>query len=205
MLGFDFVTEDGLTAFLRAFQELHVLEMAELWALKPALQMLLLERIAPAAETSGVSLPVLLTSLRVVGDCQWKELFESVSVVDAILARDPARGFLSNGLCQPRLLPDPLAELAHNSESLKQKWRETAIALASGFQDSERERHVGYWLLDSGLQQLRKDIGYRAPLLRRVLDLILRWPQSFYLIGIEVLTLIIVLTLLEWPHSFIPR
>ena len=89
--GFDFVTEDGLTAFLRGFQEIHVLEMAELWALKPALQLLLLERIGPAASRRRIAAR-LLTSLRVVGDCQWKELFESVSIVDSILSRDPAGG-----------------------------------------------------------------------------------------------------------------
>ena len=55
--GFDFVTEEGLAAFLRGFQEMHVLEMAELWALKPALQLVLLERIDPAAGASGISLP----------------------------------------------------------------------------------------------------------------------------------------------------
>ncbi len=202
--GFDFVTEDGLTAFLRAFQELHVLEMAELWALKPALQMLLLERIAPAAETSGVSLPVLLTSLRVVGDCQWKELFESVSVVDAILARDPAAVFSRMDYASRDYYRTLIAELAHNSDASETKVAETAVALAAAFKDSERERHVGYWLLDSGLQRLRQDIRYRAPLSGRVLDFILRWPQSFYLIGIEVLTLLIVVTLLEWPQSVIP-
>ena len=91
--GFDFVTEDGLIAFLRGFQEIHVLEMAELWALKPALQLALLERIGVAAGAGGVSLSVSLTSLRVVGECQWKELFESVSVVDSILSRDPAGAY----------------------------------------------------------------------------------------------------------------
>ena len=35
-----------------------------------------------------------------------------------------------------------------------------------------------------------REIGYRAPFRRRLLDLVLHWPQSFYLIGIEVLTLI---------------
>ena len=48
----------------------------------------------------------------------------------------------------------------------------------------------GFWIRDwSGCGS---DIGYRAPFSRRVLDFILRWPQSFYLIGIEVLTLLVV-------------
>ena len=81
-------------AFLRAFQEIHVLDMGELWALKPALQI-----AASGAHRAGygnfrrIALPVLLTSLRYVGDCQWKELFESVSIVERDSLRDPAGSF----------------------------------------------------------------------------------------------------------------
>ena len=68
---------------------------------------------------------------------------------------------------------------------------ETAIELAAGRQDwSERQQTCRLLAARPRVcGSSRPEIGYRAPFRRRVLDLILRWPQSFYLIGIEVLTL----------------
>ena len=149
-------------------------------------------------------LPVLLTSLRVVGECQWKELFESVSIVDSILSRDPAGAYSRMDYASRDYYRTLIAELAHNSEKSEVQVSEAAIALAAEAAQERRERHVGFWLLDHGLERLRSVVGYRAPFRRRVLDFILRWPQSFYLIGIEVLTLLVVGALLEWPQSVIP-
>ena len=53
---FDFFSQDGLAAFLTGFQEIHEMRMGDLWALKPALQSLLIERIAQATKTPAVSL-----------------------------------------------------------------------------------------------------------------------------------------------------
>jgi len=64
---FDFFTEEGLTGFLNGFQEIHELAMAELWALKPSLQLVLLERVVANAAEPGTSLPVILDSLRTAG------------------------------------------------------------------------------------------------------------------------------------------
>jgi hypothetical protein len=89
----DSFTEDGLGAFAIGFQELQELEMGEVWALKPALQLALVERIAQSATNSPASLAVLITSLRVAGESEWKELFESISIVDRVLARDPAGAY----------------------------------------------------------------------------------------------------------------
>ena len=128
--GFDFVTEEGIAAFLRGFQEIQVLEMAELWALKPALQLTLLERIGPAASTAGVSLPVLLASLRLVGECQWKELFESVSRVDSILSRDPAGAYSRMDYDSRDYYRNLIAELAYNSDLSEVEVAEAAVSLA---------------------------------------------------------------------------
>lgn len=67
-------SEEGLTAFLNGYQEIARLEMGELWALKPAIQLVLLERIALGR--SG-SFKTIVESLRHVGEAAWKDLFRS--------------------------------------------------------------------------------------------------------------------------------
>src|SRR5262249_19877331 len=59
-----------------------------------------------------------------------------------------------------------------------------------------RRRHVGYYLMDSGLPELKSRIEYRAPLRARPRNLLLRHPTEIYLIGIEMLTRLTVSMLL---------
>jgi hypothetical protein len=65
-------SEEDLAAFLEGYQEIAELEMGEIWALKPALQFTILERLA-AAPSAGW--PVLISSLRHIGEASWKEFF----------------------------------------------------------------------------------------------------------------------------------
>jgi cyclic beta-1,2-glucan synthetase len=192
----DFFSHDGIAAFLQGFQEVQQLDMGELWALKPALQFLLIERIAACTHGPAGSMAVLITSLRGVGDSEWKDLFESISIVNAILSRDPAGFFAKMDYASRDQYRDIISILAKRSDLSESEVAETAVRLASEA-TQERRKHVGYWLLDSGLPQLRAAIRYRPSPKQRVRDFVLSWPQSYYLIGVEVLTLILVFTILE--------
>jgi cyclic beta-1,2-glucan synthetase len=84
------LSEQGLSAFLQGYQETAELEIGEVWALRPALQLELLDRLTEAGADEW---PVLLTSLRRIGETTWKDLFEAVSRAHALLARDPAGAY----------------------------------------------------------------------------------------------------------------
>ena len=87
-------SEESCAAFLEGFQARTMLEMGEIWALKPALQLELLLRLdrAPADQW-----PQLVVSLRHVGETAWKELFESASMVHRALGGDPLGSVLPDG------------------------------------------------------------------------------------------------------------
>ena len=71
----------------------------------------------------------------------------------------------ADGLCQPGLLPELIAELAHNSEVSEIEVAETAIALADeAARGSRRQRHVGFWLLDHGLNRAAQRSRLPRPL-----------------------------------------
>jgi cyclic beta-1,2-glucan synthetase len=192
----DFFSQDGLAAFLEGFEQVRQIDMGELWALKPALQFILIERIALASSAPAVSLAVLITSLRAVGESDWKDLFESASVVHSILARDPSGHYSRMDYASRDQYRDIISGLSKRSSLSEPEVAEAAIRLAAAAVEP-RERHVGYWLLDGGLPELRSAVAYRPALKQRLRHLVLSWSQSYYLIGIEIVTLLIVFSILE--------
>src|SRR5229473_3715845 len=120
-----------LTAYLSAWQEHQRLEMGELWALKPALQISILAQlaglIAPfldypafsferACADAGIGIGQLITALRNIGDADWKLLFEQISVVDQALRRDPAGTYAQMDYESRDLYRSVIADLASHSE-----------------------------------------------------------------------------------------
>ena len=49
--------------------------------------------VAAAADEDEARLPLVIDSIRRIGDANWKQLFASVSVVDAVLAADPSGAY----------------------------------------------------------------------------------------------------------------
>jgi len=214
VVDFDFEVED-LATYLAGWQEQQRLQMQELWALKPALQLSVLNQLAdtvrplvdppsvellPPLDAAATNIPRLITALRKIGEEDWKVLFEQLSLVDEVLRQDPAGAYVRMDYESRELYRGVLAELASHSELDEIEVAQIAVSLAlssarSQTADSrihERQSHVGYYLLDGGLPQLRKRIGYSAPLRQRLQELLLRFPNSFYLVGIEILTFLIV-------------
>jgi cyclic beta-1,2-glucan synthetase len=202
-------SEAGLIAFVNGYQEVSELEMGEVWALKPALQAALLHELATAGPKDW---PNLISALRQIGEATWKDLFESVSIVDRILGRDPARAYSMMDYESRDRYRRTLASLARYSRCTEHEVAERALGLAmqaaaADVGDSRaaiRRTHVGYYLIDDGLGLLRAAIGYRRTLDDRTADWILRNPNLFYLAGIELLTFVIVVTLLGGLGNLTP-
>ena len=131
-----------------------------------------------------------------IGESEWKDLFESVSIVNTILSRDPSGFFATMDYESRDQYRDIVTNFAKRSKLTESEVAETAVQLASEA-TQPRRKHVGYWLLDNGLAQLRTSIGYHPRPKQRIRDFVLSWPQSYYLIGVEVLTLILIVTILE--------
>ncbi len=202
-------TEDTCAAFLNGFQELITLEMGEIWGLKPTLQLVILGRLESAGSASW---PELVTSLRHVGETAWKDLFESASLVDRALGADPADAYWRMDFASRDAYRNAIAELAKHSARTEREVAEAAVELArealpvpDGSRARARRSHVGYYLLDSGLDRLKSRIHYRAPLRARPQELALRFPTTFYLAGIEVLTFATVAFLISGVGTFTPR
>ena len=192
--------EQELTAFLEGYQETADLEIGEIWALKPALQLELVDRLTEAGASEW---PVLVTGLRRIGDTVWKDLFEAVSRTHHVLARDPAGAYSRMDFESRERYRKALGDLARHSPRTEAEVAEAAIdvclqaaAVSDGSRAAIRRTHVGFYLVDYGRMQLEAVIGYQPSFSARLPRFILQYPTGFYLTAIELLTLFIVFTIL---------
>jgi hypothetical protein len=197
--------EAGCVAFLEGFQEIATLEMGELWALKPALQWEILSRI----EEDRPGWQDLITSLRRIGEAAWKDLFESVSVVERILASDPAGAYARMDFDSRDAYRRVVGSLAKHSPFGEPEVAEAAVALAEGVPQHDsravtRRRHVGFYLVDKGLRLLQDRIRYAPPAAEKIVTFIRRHPNAFYLAGIEIATFLTVALLVPGAGPYTP-
>jgi cyclic beta-1,2-glucan synthetase len=223
--------EHSFSVFTSGLQDEAPLDADETWALKSFMQFLLLEPLGafsesvlanrvdapkratvddcPARQVEAEDVPVLIKSLGLLADLDWKEEFEKVNQTDRILRQDPVGAYPQMDFESRESYRKAVAEMAERSD-----WTEEAIAhkvltLAREAQvrptgnqaATERRSHVGYYLVAEGRKVLRQAIGYKPALGAGLRDAILRQPHVFYLTGIELITLaLMMVTVYNAPH-----
>jgi cyclic beta-1,2-glucan synthetase len=225
-VGFKF-EEEAFGEFLAGVQQVAALEMGELWALKPLLQFVLLEQLGVAAETfigaskrgdGSPDIPLdlpseTITSLREISQMNWKEFFEANSVVDQILMSDPSGAYPCMDFESRELYRNALGDLVQHTKLGEADVARRAILCARRAKDrkwglsqraTERRSNVGYYLTGHGVLRLKRIIDYRPSLKRKVKDLILEWPEVYYVAGVELTTLVTVFLLLWHLGTVIP-
>lgn len=222
--------EHDLLSYLNAAQEREALELNELWAMKPMLQLVVVEEIGVAVEalsrgarapngTEAVGqehsrrlLPSLLLTIQTISHTDWVFLFEEASKTEQILKKDPAAVY-------PRMDPESrdiyrevVKEVGAHSDRFENEIAEAAVKLAQQAplnpgehpRVAERRKHVGYYLVDDGREHLEADVGYRPPFHKKIERALLRWPEVFYVVGIELVTVGIIAFLLSGLDMLVP-
>jgi cyclic beta-1,2-glucan synthetase len=197
--------EETCAAFLDGFQDVATLQLSEIWGLKPALEREILKRL----ETTSSGWSELVTSLRHISEASWKDLFESVNIVDRTLARDPAGVYWSMDFDTRERYRSAVADLAEYSHLTESEVAAAAVDMAQEISSDGRDprailrrRHVGFYLIDSGLPDLKRRIGYKCPLRRLTTEFVQRHSTPFYLVGIELVTFFTVVLLLGGAGTF---
>lgn len=201
--GFD---EQSLTTFISGVQDVHDLQLGELWAVRGALVLHLLERVVhAAAEEDEAMLAGAVEGIRDIGSANWTQLFVSSSVVDQMLALDPSGAYTAMDDSSRDRYRHVVSDLARHGVASERQVAEVAVCLAHTVADgvgpdataAMRRMHVGYYLIDEGLPMLKRIVGFRAPLVHRLAEAVTSRPSAFYLGGIAVVTLATVLAMLE--------
>jgi cyclic beta-1,2-glucan synthetase len=133
-----------------------------------------------------------ITSLRTIARVDWRPIVERQSVIEAVLRQDPS-GFYSQMTFATRDRYRHVVErLAKRTGRDEASVASVAIELArrvdgNGARDARRS-HVGYFLVDAGLAELERAVGYRPGLGEAVHRWVLRHPNLVFGGGILVAT-----------------
>jgi cyclic beta-1,2-glucan synthetase len=205
--------------FLQVFQDVTPLDTGELWALPLMLRLTVLDVLAealsavtklkwepiplPKAEVGAFISSDLpsdpdqiiansILNLRLLATQDWKGFFESTSIPEQILRRDPASLYARMDFETRNRYRNILEELADGSTMNESGIARQAIDLAES-NVSTRERHVGYYLIDSGREALESQIKFRPKLSQTLVRTIQKNATVFYLGSISLLTFAICL------------
>jgi cyclic beta-1,2-glucan synthetase len=209
-------------AFCMVFQEVAVLDLAEVLSLVPALKLVLLERIAArgraaladfADDDSDSDLRVsnlqngdphgldtCIRSLRDVAQTSWSEVLEPLILFDGVLKRDPAGAYARMDIESRAAYREKLSKIAKRSDMTEMEVANEVLGLAQRaesrtYQDPRtrrRESHVGYYLVSEGTEQLHERVGFKPDPIQTLRAWLLRHPDEFFLPGIVVLTFAII-------------
>ncbi len=211
------LTESAFSLFIEAVQKVEPLRLSELWGMLIALKLVLLESLAAvgfkaleAFHTNGATAPSynidrIISSLRLIGEIDWKQNLEQLSVVHRTLCLDPIGVYPRMDFDSRDYYRQTLERIAAHSDVSEIDLARRAVQMAetasipSSAPDALRDRlrHVGYYLVDDvGSRDLRHQIGYRPSFVGAVQQLFRNYPDELYIIGIEFVTLITVVALL---------
>ncbi|MCD6526728.1 MAG: glycosyl transferase [Desulfuromonas sp.] len=135
-------------------------------------------------------------SLRQLDLLDWRELFEQLSCVENVLAKDPAQiyakmDFATRDRC--RNTTETLARCSGRSEvEVAQQAIEIATTAAGNADDEEHLNHVGSYLIGDKKQQLRQQLQCRDKLQSHIREWIFKQSSWVYFFALIILTTAII-------------
>jgi cyclic beta-1,2-glucan synthetase len=110
---------------------------------------------------ANVTVRNIITSLRLIADVNWNDMFESVSLVDGILAEGSA--FATMDFATRNLYRSAIEELSARCAGSELEVARAAVAAARRSPDDPRKSDPGYHLLAGGRRDFEIAIGFRPP------------------------------------------
>ncbi|MCB0310283.1 MAG: hypothetical protein KDD42_03550, partial [Bdellovibrionales bacterium] len=150
-----------------------------------------------------ISIGNTITSLKFVNTFNWRRWVEHQSCVEKTLSKDAAQvysqsDFATRDLCRHRIeryarrLERPEVEIANEVLALAEKADLPGVVeVDEDCTKSVRERHVGYYLIGAGQQELENVLSYRPCLSERAKRLLKCNAVTLYLSAIVVTSLLI--------------
>jgi cyclic beta-1,2-glucan synthetase len=117
---------------------------------------------------ANVSVRNIITSLRLISDVDWKQLFERLSLVDAVLAADS--DFENMDFPTRTLYRSAIEDLSRGSKRAELEIASAAVLAAkragaeAPAMEQERRGDPGYILLAGGRRAFERSVAYRRPL-----------------------------------------
>ncbi len=157
----------------------------------------------------SVSVGNVITTMRFLANLDWRECFEQLSQVDAILAQDPAGVYRSMDFATRDRYRGQVEKIARRAKTDELRVARLAVEHAAS-SNLERMRrattshggrehealiyqppgHVGFYLIDQGRDEFTRELGYSKTLGSRTRRWVKKYPNIWYFGGIVVGTVI---------------
>ena len=204
-------SDHAFRIYVEAFQTVTGLNMNELSLLVPALNLVALEEFTVRGEKvlkqpeEQQRISDLMGTLRELSEAPWKELLEPLIVFEAVLATDPAKAYARMDFQSREFYRHTMTHFAEHSDCSELEIAQLAVEMAVESTKHPagdprlawRKSHVGYYLIGEGAKSLRVRAGVRLPWGERFQDFLRRHAEEFYLGGVEILTLVIVIAIMS--------
>jgi cyclic beta-1,2-glucan synthetase len=141
--------------------------------------------------TDQVSVSNSINTLRFIGDTDWREFVETLSIVDKTLRHDPTGTYAHMDFAtrdRYRHVIESLAKQSHLSET---EVAEKVVNLTGQHGPGAKQSHIGYYLIDKGLKQTEVAAAVTYSTKQRLTSIIKLAPVSFYISSITLLTAVI--------------
>ena len=144
---------------------------------------------------SQVSISNSISSLRLLGNTDWREFVETMSVVESTLRDDPSRFYRRMDFLTRDRYRHVIENIAKNCKLSEGEVAQKAIQLAgeaagkNGAED--RRSHVGYYLIDNGLLKLEAAVGAHFSFVENFKRFVKRFSLPLYLSAIAVITVLL--------------
>ena len=197
------VSLTGSVRFVQAYQQRLPLTIAELWAFPTMLRIACVESLLVALtpllggslkfpfEPAEASLNPLsldptervarsISNLGIVAAIPWEDFFDSVSLVEEALGRDPSGHYPQMDFETRDRYRAAVEKLARASNCDEGEVADAAIRRARAAGAEDVRRHVGYWLIDHGRHNLESELGTSISVGQRLRRLVMVNPGRFY-------------------------
>jgi len=138
----------------------------------------------------------VITSMRLLSTLDWRDFFESVSLIDPVLGADPAGVYAQMNFATRDRYRHVIERVSKRTQATELAVARESIRLAvasQGVNPADVARaHVGYYLIDDGAAELERHFAYRPTLRERALRAVRAHPTLFYLGTLTLMTALVV-------------
>jgi cyclic beta-1,2-glucan synthetase len=136
----------------------------------------------------------IITSMRLLSTLDWRDFFETVSLIDPELAKDPAGVYAQMDFATRDRYRHVVERISKRSIQTEQEIARAAVQMAGEAQAAGEDvahAHVGYFLIAAGIARLEREASYRPRLGERARRMLERHATIAYLAPLTIMTALI--------------
>jgi cyclic beta-1,2-glucan synthetase len=152
----------------------------------------------------------IITSMRLLSTLDWKDFFETVSLIDPELAKDPAGVYSKMDFATRDRYRHVIERLSKGTRQSEPEVARAALRMAEeskALGEPAAHGHVGYFLIDEGVGRLEAELSYRLRIGERLRRAVERRATLVYVGALTFLTALVIALIfsavLHWHGSVV--